>query len=159
MQEKWYKQFWPWFLITIPAISFMLGGMMLYLATSGQDTLVSDDYYKEGKAINVDLGKIEQARTLGLAADLRAFENKVVLTFTKNSPPDNSAIKLSFFHTTIAEQDFSIMLIKSPKGEYVGELPKDASGRWRITVSAFDESWKMQRKIALPNSSSIQITP
>ncbi len=56
MNTPWYKQFWPWFLIAVPLITLVMGGVLLKLAISTEDSLVVDDYYKEGKAINA-LGK------------------------------------------------------------------------------------------------------
>ena len=48
-KKKWYKQFWPWFLITIPVCSMILSFNMLRFAFDGQDAMVVDDYYKQGK--------------------------------------------------------------------------------------------------------------
>ena len=55
MQTPWYKQFWPWFLITVPVLTVIMSGFLIHFATSGEDSLVIDDYYKEGKAINITL--------------------------------------------------------------------------------------------------------
>ena len=48
--KPWYKQFWPWFLIAIPTSSFIMAYFIVKFATNTQDSLVVDDYYKEGKA-------------------------------------------------------------------------------------------------------------
>ena len=61
MHTPWYKQFWPWFLIAVPVITVIMSGFLIHFATSTQDTLVIDDYYKEGKAINARLDKVEAA--------------------------------------------------------------------------------------------------
>ena len=57
MHDPWYKQFWPWFFILVPVITLMMGGLMLYLAINTQDSLVVDDYYKEGRTINASLAR------------------------------------------------------------------------------------------------------
>lgn len=159
MQEKWYKQFWPWFLISVPLISMILGGVLLYLAVTGQDSLVSDDYYKEGKAINMDITKTRRAQQLGLVGLLTVQDDILSLTFEGRLPPDNTAIKARFFHTTIEENDFTIMLTPNAQQRYSGALPQPIEGNWRVTLSAFDESWKIQRKIALPMATAIRFEP
>ena len=57
-QEKskvWYKEPWPWLLFSGPAIVVVAAFVTLYLAASGSSDLVSDDYYKDGKHIDLDL--------------------------------------------------------------------------------------------------------
>ena len=48
----WYREPWPWILISGPAIVVVAGFYTLYLAVVGADPLVVDNYYKEGLAIN-----------------------------------------------------------------------------------------------------------
>ncbi|XOV77990.1 MAG: FixH family protein [Aestuariibacter sp.] len=159
MQQKWYKQFWPWFLIVIPLSSMIVGTLVVYLATTGQDSLVSDDYYKEGKAINLDITKVKKARQLGLVGLMRISEDNLSLEFESRLPPDSAAIKAQFFHTTLATEDFSVMLTKDAKNRFSGTLPTNLNGKWRVTISAFDDSWKIQKRVGLPNSSVIRFEP
>ena len=39
----WYRQFWPWFIIMIPASAVIAGFITLWLAVSRPDHLVVDD--------------------------------------------------------------------------------------------------------------------
>ena len=48
----WYRQFWPWAIISIPATTVVACAIMITLAILSDDGLVSDDYYREGLAIN-----------------------------------------------------------------------------------------------------------
>ena len=68
--EPWYRQFWPWFIIALPATAVVAGLITLYIATVNRDTLVKDDYYKEGLALNQDLARSRRAADLGITADL-----------------------------------------------------------------------------------------
>jgi hypothetical protein len=38
--RSWYRQFWPWFLIALPAISVVFSFATLYIAVSGADEVV-----------------------------------------------------------------------------------------------------------------------
>jgi len=159
MTEKWYKQFWPWFLITIPFISMILGGMIIYLAVTTENSMVSDDYYKEGKAINQSLKKSNMARQLNLVAGLSIDGDTVRVIFKQALPPDSAAIKLDFFHATLEEKDFFVMLTQNAEGGFSGVLPGEVDGKWRLTLTPFDESWKIRRDVTFPNSSEIILEP
>jgi hypothetical protein len=43
----WYRQFWPWFIIALPASAVVAGFITLWLAISNPDGMVvSDDEYQ-----------------------------------------------------------------------------------------------------------------
>lgn len=65
--QPWYRQFWPWFLILLPASVVVASLYTMYLASSGADDLVVDEYYKDGLAINRQLEKSNAARRWGSA--------------------------------------------------------------------------------------------
>src|SRR5690606_40709111 len=52
----WYKQFWPWFLISILVFAVVIGLGLLYVSMLNPDSMVRDNYYKEGRAINMHMG-------------------------------------------------------------------------------------------------------
>ena len=66
--EPWYKQFWPWFLMALPASAVIGGIITIVIAMTNPDGLVKDDYYKAGLGINRTLEREQQAATLGLSA-------------------------------------------------------------------------------------------
>ena len=41
--SPWYKQFWPWFVFAIPAISVIAGISLLIIALKNPDYLVVDE--------------------------------------------------------------------------------------------------------------------
>ena len=101
MEQPWYKQFWPWFLIAVPVITMVMGGVLLKLAISTQDSLVVDDYYKEGKAINASLAREREAKRRNITADVSITEGSVVLEFHSGIPQDGNAVRLSFYHIVL----------------------------------------------------------
>ena len=58
----WYVHFWPWFIVALLGTTVVAGLTTVYIAASGADSLVVDDYYKEGKAINRDLAQDHEAQ-------------------------------------------------------------------------------------------------
>lgn len=159
MTEKWYKQFWPWFLIIVPSASISMGVVIVYIAVTTEHSMVSDDYYKEGKAINVSLRKKQHAKQLNLIAGLEILQDSVQVKFKQALPPDPTAIKLDFFHSTLEDKDFFVMLTRDALGVYKGILPASPDGKWRLTITPFDESWKIRQQVTFPVSGEVILEP
>ena len=159
MNTPWYKQFWPWFLITVPVITVIMSGVLIHFATSTQDTLVIDDYYKEGKAINTRLDKVEEARRLNITTDLIVEENRVAVKFHSGIPQDGTALKIAFYHVTLADRDAELLLTRDATGVYRGATESLLDGKWRISLTPIDESWKIQNTVLLPQSQKISFNP
>lgn len=163
LQEKdvlpWYKQFWPWFLITIPIISVILGITLLVLATSTKDSLVKDDYYKEGKAINKTFKLIQNARDLAIATSINVTDENITLRFLSGEPSDKAALTLDFFHATLSEKDTTLLLSRTPDGSYRVNLDEPLHGKWKVTLHPFHNEWKIQQTVELPSSNAILLQP
>nr|WP_136252205.1 FixH family protein [Ningiella ruwaisensis] len=163
MQERdtqpWYKQFWPWFLIAIPLSSVIVGSVVFNYATDGTNSLVVDDYYKEGKYINARLDKIEQAKALGIVTELSIQGGAVSLQFIEGAPQTGEALKLDFFHVTLEEKDFDVLLTRDASGIYRASFDENIKGKWRLRLMPLDESWKVQDTLNLPQSAPFRFIP
>ncbi len=163
MQESdnkpWYKQFWPWFLIAIPLSSFIMGSQILRIASDGTNSLVVDDYYKEGKAINSRLDKIEAARALNITTLLNVQQGTIVLEFLTGAPVSGEALKLEFFHVTQEFKDFSVILTQDAGGIYRNSEEFSIEGKWRLRLTPLDESWKVQTRVSLPQQQAFPFNP
>ncbi|MCV2884210.1 FixH family protein [Aestuariibacter sp. AA17] len=157
--RPWYKQFWPWFLISIPFASVILSTTMMHLATNGQDTLVIDDYYKEGKGINLQLIKYQEAKVRGIKADLTVSSDSVALRFNAGAPDTAEALVLDFHHATIAKNDFELLLSKDASGNYRASLDRPITGKWRVTLHPLDTEWKITHKLTFPREDVIAFDP
>lgn len=158
-KPPWYTQFWPWFLIVIPLLSMVLSFTMMSLAFNGEDSLVKDDYYNEGRSINIDLHKIQAAKTRQLEAHLLFSDKSVELEFVHGNVEDGSALSLDFFHSTQAFKDFKIVLLKNASGKYTGELTHTVDGKWRVSLHPYDELWKIQQVVYLPQNKPVILKP
>ena len=50
--QPWYKERWPWILMAGPGLVIVAGVITVWLAVVSNDGLVTDDYYKQGLAVN-----------------------------------------------------------------------------------------------------------
>jgi hypothetical protein len=157
--KPWYKQFYPWMLICIPLSSFIVGGFVIKFATDGTNTLVVDDYYKEGKSINARLDKLAKAEELGIKTTLTASDGGFVVEFISGAPKTGEALKLDFYHVTQPEKDFTTLLTADANGVYRSSHEFTNSGKWRIRLTPMDEHWKLQRMVVLPQTNKIALEP
>lgn len=157
--KPWYTQFWPWFLICIPVSSFIVGGIVVSFATDGTNSLVVDDYYKEGKSINARLDKIEEAKALNITSKLNISSELIELEFLSGAPQSQEALILDFFHVTQEARDFKILLSADANGIYRANIDASINGKWRLRLTPIDEKWKVQKTVILPTSTAISFNP
>ncbi|MDR8523867.1 MULTISPECIES: FixH family protein [Shewanella] len=146
--QPWYKQFWPWFLIILPLCAVVASINLLMVAIDNQDPLVTEDYYKEGKGINIDLRKIKQAKQLGMNY-LLEFDDKYVEISQHGGDTYLAALSISFFHPTLAERDFSQIVTADANGIYRIDLEQPISGPWEVRIEGYDQTWRIQQRVTL----------
>jgi hypothetical protein len=128
------------------------------IANTDADTLVVGDYYKTGKAINLQVAKVKQAQKLGMRFGLKLVNNELIIkpTGIEKSFP---LINISFFHPTLEEKDFYLALTPDGNGYFRHRFDHNISGKWKITLTPFENHWKIQDTISLPQNDFIDIVP
>lgn len=148
----WYRQPWPWILMSGPAIVVVAGFFTLHLAMASQDGLVVDDYYKQGKAINQSLKRDDVARAAGLSATV-TFDQARDLVHVSLARSDGSALPnsltLLLAHATRSGLDRTIALteVSSTRREYRGALPSLAVGKWTVVIEDREKTWRLQQDV------------
>lgn len=144
--EPWFRQFWPWFLILLPATVVVASLVTLYIANRGADDLVVDEYYKVGLAINRQLEKKQRSVDLGISAALNISDNHVTAQIV--GPVDTDALSLLLSHPLEADRDFSVTLARIAPGVYQARLPAAVAPRWHWSLSPEQVGdWRLDGKI------------
>jgi len=151
--KPWYKQFWPWFVISLPASAVIAGMVTLTLAINGGDTLVREDWYKDGMAINQRLDKRNHAKDAGIKAffSFDKDENIVTLRIT-NLDPSADDLKLELVHPTLANRDIKADLFKTPDNRYFAKLGATPYGLYYTLLSSQSGDWEIESKINFANA-------
>ena len=155
--KPWYKQFWPWALIALPVLTMFKAAHTIYIMNLQKPDLVVDDYYAEGKAINMNLAKYREAASRNLQANILIAANKAIVRFESN-PILDAKLKLRFVHNTVAAQDFEVQAERSGENLYVAELPSTLTGKWNLVVDDASEQWKLRATFVLPQAAAIKLT-
>jgi hypothetical protein len=144
--KPWYREPWPWLLMLGPVASVVAGIAMLALALNSEDGLVSDDYYKQGLAINRTLERDSRARALGLRAEITLSpERKQVEVRLSGSKQAVLPLKLRLriAHPTKAGLDRMIVLEGASAGRYLVAMPALPEGRWLVTLEDHERTWRL----------------
>ncbi len=158
----WYKQFWPWFLMSLPASAVIGGIITIIIAMTNPDGLVKDDYYKAGLGINRTLEREQNAATLGLSAAVvwQPQQQQVSLQLDATRPVNSERLLLSLIHPTLSGLDIRIPLLRQANNHYKGLLAEaPAAGNWYLIVTPEDESWRLNGRAQLPEQTAWALTP
>ncbi|TDG12035.1 hypothetical protein E2F43_16900 [Seongchinamella unica] len=144
--EPWYRQFWPWFLILLPATVVVAGITTVVIANRGADDLVVDEYYKDGLAINRKLEKKERADALGIGATLEVYGSEILVKTA--GPVDSEKLQLLLSHPLESDRDFEVVVVQSVPGEYRGRLQTAIAPRWHWALIHDGElAWRLDGSI------------
>ena len=153
-----YKQAWPWFVISIPLLTVVAGIITFMIAADKPHSMVQDDYFKKGMAINQSLAKQENAKKLKLNATLiMEAENGLLSAKFAGDSLSAGQIKLIFSHPTKEAFDKIVTLDKLSDNEYIGQLPELVDAYWYVRILDIEESWLMKTRWSVPGDKQISL--
>lgn len=163
--QPWYREPWPWFLMSGPAIVVVAGIITYVLAARTENALVVDNYYKEGLAINRVLDANRSAATHHYQAHLAwSGEGALRLSLTGEGALP-ATLQLKFIHPTHARFDTTLPLIRNTDGVYAPALARndaaalqEASPRWYVKLEDQAGSWRLSGEWDLRKSVALQLT-
>lgn len=162
-QAPWYRHRWPWILISAPAVSVVLGVILITTALNNPAILVVDNYYSEGRAINQSLELDHRAQALGLEAGITLANG----TATDNGPPqahinntDEAALRLFVYHATDEERDQVFLLLPDAGQTSFSPESEDAArdlqsiltsqGTWYFELRGETDDWRLRQRASTP---------
>lgn len=160
--NPWYKQFWPWFLMALPASAVIGGIVTIVIAMTNPDGLVKDDYYKAGLGINRVLEREQKAMSLGLSAAIQwqPAEQQLSVQLTAHQPVASERLLLELIHPTRSGQDIHVPLLHQDGGLYTGLLAETPSaGNWYLFITPEDKSWRLNGRARLPQQTQWLLAP
>ncbi|MGF1686813.1 FixH family protein [Photobacterium japonica] len=157
MGKPWYKQFWPWFVFAIPATSICYSLTAVYIFSLNKVDLVAEDYYKKGKAINLDLSRLRVADALQLKAKVSVQDNDIAIMFNKGELTTYPNLRVTFTHRTLPDKDFTQMMSADLSGNYRFASTNQLAGPWFVEVEPFNGDWMLQGRVNLPTPTPISL--
>ena len=162
----WYRQFWPWFIIMLPASAVVASLYTVSLAYRTTDSLVIAA--EDGVDVVTEriLAAERRASDLGLVGSIAIDTDSGAIDVDVASRGELAAapaLELLFSHPTDIRRDRSVTLSRAlPAADgtprWSGHLVDVPDGRWYVVLTAGDE-WRLtgtwngaQRVVLTPNS-------
>lgn len=148
--KPWYRQFWPWFIIALPAAAVIGGLTTVWISLQTTDSLVvqSDD----GMQIVAERRVLAEqlAAELNLAAALDFdLESGAILAAIRSGDLGSVpvALQLELSHPAFANRDQRITLNPAPPDDagnpvWSGHFVSIPDGRWYVTLTS-DDDWRL----------------
>jgi hypothetical protein len=154
-QKPWFKQFWPWVLIALPGTVVIASIITAVIAFNGADTLVADDYYKEGLTINKTFDDLKLAKTLAIKAQLNLNPDHISLQIQSNNMLNNKELLLRFKHPLDNNLDTVLHLQQQADGSYQAPAITLIPGKWYISLQSLntDSPWRVDSTFFMPTKS------
>lgn len=156
--KPWYRHLGPWLIMAGPATVVVAGITTAWIAAHNADELVADDYYKRGKAVNMDLKRDNAASAMHLSADIiLGDDRRNIRTQLKgdNGFKGPAQVRLRLIHPTKIELDQETILRKSSGDFYEGILPSVVDGRRHISIEDMDNQWRLTNTWRIDQESAI----
>lgn len=158
--KPWYRYRGPWLLMAGPAIAVIAGIGTIIIANRNADDLVADDYYKRGKAIDMDLRRNQTASRLGLGAHIILGTDGRTLRVQiqgKAGYRQPEQLTLRLHHPIHANLDQSILLEQQPGHYYQGQSSQILSGRWHVSLDDSSVGWRLNGTWQMNRHTSIEL--
>jgi uncharacterized protein len=143
-RRPWYREPFMWLVVGIPLLTVVAGLSTVLIAHRHSDTIVSDEFRKEGLAIQHDPTRDLAAARVGAHAAVNVTTESLVvrLEVAQGAAPRGLVAVLS--HATRAELDRLIALSPAADGSYQAHFAPLEAGHWYLEVSPTDRSWRLR---------------
>ncbi len=148
--KPWYREPWPWFLMSLPATAVVAGVATVVIAIQSADGMVVGDYYKAGLAINQTLARDNTAHALALTATITREDGTLLLTLAGRMPSPPAQLSLTLAHPTRSGMDQTLALHHAGGGHYRATLPAMPAGKWHILLADAASTWRLSGVLHTP---------
>jgi hypothetical protein len=156
-RTAWYREPWPWILMSGPAAAVVGSLVSAYLAVKGADPVVDENYYEHGLQINSQLARLQQAIRMNLRTDLQVAGvrrgEEVRVRVASSEPLHDTVIRVRLVDQRGEYTERSAVLGRVPgsaevasfQGQWL-QAPDDrltlSGGRWRAVIEGND--WRLE---------------
>lgn len=162
--KPWHREFWPWFIVALLGSVVIASFITLGIAIYFDDSVVRDNYYKEGLAINQEKKLDERARTANISAQL-TFEGQGIRLdlrgkLGEHSPQYSAGMTLQFIHPLHADNDLTVALTEVVDGTFIGKLSRPLHGHWDLDLQPTQAStWRLRSRIDMDAAHTFALQP
>lgn len=165
--KVWYKEPWPWILMAGPAIVVVAATATFFIAKTNNSDLVIDDYYKDGKYINLQIERDQGAQKRNIQAQvLISPSNDAAKVFISGDFNPKEKINILFMHPARQADDQTVTLqagsggLSGDKYEYHAVFkPLPPAKHWYVRVEDADGKWRVEDKWLVNKGNALTLSP
>lgn len=150
-QRPWYKEPYVWMLIGFPLSSVIVGSFFITISVLNRDTLVRDNYYKDGLAYNQELQWDKKALSLDIRMEILVDGNELRMQMMNSRQTAPSTLKVTLGHPTIPNKDRESHLQFTENKGYIGFIEPTEDGRYYLLVESAEQQWRIRKDIWVKN--------
>lgn len=150
-QRPWYKEPYVWMLIGIPLSSVIVGTFFITISVINKDTLVRDNYYKDGLAYNQELQWDKKAKALDIRLEMQVNGNELHLQVINSRQVLPNTLKVTLGHPTIPTKDRESHLQLTTDKRYIGFIEPTEDGRYYLLIESLEQQWRIRNDIWVKN--------
>jgi hypothetical protein len=154
----WYKEPWMLLVAGVPIIAVCWGMVIITLAVTGKDSLVSDSYYKDGMAYTENNTFIDKAKRLQVKADMAYNDGEIRATIAGYLDDQPTFLNLQLIHPTLETRDETIMLQHMADGSYLGLANHDHLGKRKLWLQSPEQEWMVKDEALIENGKSLTLS-
>jgi len=141
--RPWHREPMVWLITAIPVLTVIAGLTTVAIAYRHSDTVIEDDYRKDGLAINREPARDEAAQRLGIVADLTVAPGTLTVRLSGAAAERPARLVVLFSHATRADVDQLVTLERKGTDEYAAAIGPLARGHWYVEVSPMNRGWRL----------------
>ena len=155
LATRWHQEPIAWLVFGLPAVAVVASFITLAIAIKGSDSLVVDDYYKQGLEINEVLIREDHAKAAALAfTSTFSADGVLTLLFTAQPAfPYPDQIDLQLNHATRDDVDRKLPMMHAGNGVYVAKVGKLEAGPWYVDAST--TQWRVVKRVMVDASGKL----
>lgn len=165
--KVWYKEPWPWILMAGPLLVVIAALSTFYIAYKNSSDLVSDDYYKDGKHIDLDLKRDQEAVKRDIRAQVFVSpDNTAAKVFISGDFDKQVPVKLTFLHPAKKAYDQTVELSEAglpqsgDKTEFSAQFePLAAAKHWYVRLEDGGNVWRVEDKWIVSQGHAVDLKP
>lgn len=165
--KPWYKHIWPWVLMAGPIFVVIASVAMFFVAKEHATDLVTDDYYKDGKHIDIQLHRDEEAVKRHMQVQVLISPDKdAAKVFVSGEFDPKQPLNLLLMHPTKKSEDQTVKLhpvsaeIQNGRMEYEATFkPLPPTNHWYLRVEDTSGVWRVEDKWIVSQGNAIDLTP
>lgn len=156
--HPWYREFWAWFVLAIPALGVASGVAMIVISLHNAPQEITGDHQRLGKTTVATGSMSGAAQALGLAGRLSVGNGRVELLLDADRPESlPSNLLLRFDHPVDARFDTSVVLERRDTRRWVADLTDQPPSRARVILTDPMRKWGLAGRYEGPVEGSIAL--